>query len=406
MFVNKDEIKKAFKEGKLRTSEDLKDFLPKLIKEAIETMYEGELSELLGYESYDKKSRKTDNYRNGYSEKTVKSNVGEIELSVPRDRDGEFDPKVVKKRQTEINGLEEHIISMYAKGITVRDIQGHMKEIYGLDFSPEAISRITDKVLDKAKEWQNRPLERIYSIVFLDALFYKVRIDSVVRNIAVYAAIGINMDGIKECLGLWFCETESSKFWMNVLNELRNRGVEDILIFSVDGLTGLSEAISSVYPKSEIQRCFVHQVRNSLKYVSYKDRKEFARDLKSIYNSPTEEAGKMALEKVSDKWNKKYPNVIKSWYNNWSELSTMFKYPPEIRKLIYTTNPIESFNSTLKKVTKNRGVFPSEEALFKLLYLAIVDISKKWTGRVRDWSEIYPQLYIYFQERIDRFTKG
>ena len=406
MLINKDEIRKMFKEGKLNTQEALETTLSSIIKDVIETIYEGELTELLGYSRYDKSSKNTENSRNGYSNKKVKSNYGEIELSVPRDRKGEYAPQIVKKRQTTINGIEDHIISMYGKGMTTRDIQSHMESLYGVNFSSEAISRITDKVLERAREWQNRPLEPIYGILFLDALFYKMRVDGIVKNIAVYAIIGINLEGKKECLGIWLMENESAKFWLSVLNELKNRGIEDVLIFSIDGLPGLTEAIRAVYPESEIQKCIVHQVRNSLKFVSYKDRRELSRDLKAIYTSSTEEGAKIELERLKEKWDKKYPNVIKSWESNWMELSTLFKYPPEVRKLIYTTNPIESFNSKLKKVTKNRSVFPTEESLFKLLYLAINDISKKWNGRIRDWSKIYPQLYIYFQERIEKFTNA
>ena len=406
MLINKEEIIRMFKEGNLNTQEALETTLSSIIKDVIETIYEGELTELLGYSRYDKSSKNTDNSRNGYSNKRVKSNYGDIELSVPRDRKGEYEPKIIKKRQTKINGIEEQIISMYAKGMTTRDIQSHMESLYGLNFSSEAISRITDKVIERAREWQNRPLEPIYAILFLDGLYYKMRVDGVVKNISVYAIIGITLEGKKECLGIWIMERETAKFWLSVLNELKNRGVEDVLIFSIDGLPGLNEAIRAVYPESEIQRCIVHQVRNSLKFVSYKDRKELSKDLKSIYSSVSEESGKMELGRLKEKWGKKYPNVIKSWEVNWLELSTLFKYPPEVRKLIYTTNPIESFNSKLKKVTKNRSVFPTEESLFKLLYLAINDISKKWNGRIRDWSKIYPQLYIYFQERIERFTNA
>lgn len=352
MFIDKEEVKRLFKEGKLRTQEDLQSVLSSIIKDAVETIYEGELTELLGYSRYDKSSKETNNSRNGYNNKKVKSNYGEIELSVPRDRNGEYDPKIVKKRQTDITGIEEHIISMYAKGMTTRDIQSHMESLYGLEFSAEAISRITDKVFERAKEWQNRPLEPIYAIIFLDALFYKMRVDGVIKNVAAYAVIGINLEGNKDCLGIWIMETESAKFWLSILNELKNRGVKDVLIFSIDGLAGLNEAIKAVYPESEIQRCIVHQVRSSLKFVSYKDRKELARDLKAIYTSPTEEAGRIELDRLEEKWAKKYPNVIKSWETHWLELSTLFKYPAEIRTLIYTTNPIESFNSKLKKSVK------------------------------------------------------
>ena len=269
-----------------------------------------------------------------------------------------------------------------------------------MNFLLKAISNITDKVIDRAKDWQNRSLDSLYSIVFMDAIFYKIRKDGIVRNMAVYAVIGINMDGMKDCLGLWIVENESAKFWLSVLNELKNRGVKDVLIFSIDGLPGLSEAIRAAFPKSEVQRCIVHYVRNSLKFVSWKERKEIAKDLKSIYNAPTEEAGLSALKEFESRWSAKYPNISKSWRTNWTELSTIFKYPSEIRRLIYTTNPIESFNRGLRKVTKNKGSFSTEDSLIKILYLAIEDISKKWSNKIRDWSAIYPQLCIYFEERI------
>jgi len=410
MLVNREEIRKLMKQGKLSNQEDLNAIFRSMIKDAIETIYEGELTELLGYERYERKNRKNktdtedNNARNGYTEKRAKSTFGQVDLSVPRDRNALYEPKIVPKRQKDISGIEETIISMYAKGMTTTDIQKHMESIYGLDFSKESISRITDKVLEKAREWQNRPLSKIYSIIFLDALFFKVRRDSMVRNTAAYAIIGIDLEGKKDCLGIWIQDTESAKFWLSVLNDIKNRGVEDVLIFAIDGLNGLSDAIMAVYPESEIQRCIVHQVRNSMKFVSYKDRKELSKDMKSIYTSPTEEAGLSSLKSLKEKWGGKYPHVIKSWEDNWPELSAIFKYSEPIRRLIYTTNPIESFNSKLRKVTKNRGVFPTEESLFKLLYLAIQDITKKWTNRIRDWSLIYPQLYIFFQERIERLN--
>ena len=411
MLVNREEIRKLMKQGKLSNQEDLNSIFRSMIKDAIETIYEGELTETLGYGRYERKSKKDEekekkenNSRNGYGTKRAKSTFGEIDLSVPRDRNALYEPRIVPKRQKDISGIEEAIISMYAKGMTTTDIQKHMESIYGLDFSKESISRITDKVLEKAREWQNRPLSKIYSIIFLDALFFKVRRDGMVRNTAVYAIIGIDLEGKKDCLGIWIQDTESAKFWLSVLNEIKNRGVEDVLIFAIDGLNGLSDAIRAVYPDSEIQRCIVHQVRNSMKFVSYKDRKELSKDMKSIYTSPTEEAGLSALESLKEKWGEKYPHVIKSWEDNWPELSCIFKYPEPIRRLIYTTNPIESFNSTLRKVTKNRGVFPTEDSLFKLLYLAIQDITKRWVNRIRDWSLIYPQLYIFFQERIERLN--
>jgi transposase-like protein len=291
---------------------------------------------------------------------------------------------------------------MYARGMTTRDIQSHVKEIYNYDVSPETISTITDKVLERAREWQNRPLEPLYAIVFMDAIFLKMRSEGHVRNISVYNIIGITLEGRKECLGLWLCDTESSKYWLSVLNELKNRGLEDVLIFSVDNLKGISEAIQAVFPQAEIQKCVVHQIRNSLKHVSWKDRKQLAQDLKSIYKAKTEKDGSSALEDFEKKW-KKYPHVAASWKRNWGEIATFFKYPPDIRRLIYTTNPIESMNRNIKKITKNKAIFPNEQAVFKVIYLALQGIEKKWTSRLRDWAMIYSQLMIFFEERLTRY---
>ena len=403
-MLEKDELKKLLKEKKIKSLDDFNAFMRDISKEVLETLFDGEMSEFLGYEKYDQKSKETDNARNGHSQKQVKSKFGAIDLEVPRDRKSDFEPAVVKKRQRDISGLEEKIISMYAKGMTTRDIQAHIDDIYGYELSPETISNITDKLLEKAKEWQGRPLKGLYSIVFMDAMFLKMRTEGHVRNVAVYAVVGIDLEGVKEVLGLWIAETESSKFWLTVLNEVKNRGVEDILIFSVDGLTGISDAIRAVYPQAEIQRCVVHQIRNSLKYVSWKERKVVARDLKSVYKAATEKEALSALEAFEKSWNKKYPHIAASWRRNWGELATYFKYPAEIRTLIYTTNPIESLNRGMKKVTKNRSVFPNEEALFKLLYLAVGDISKKWTMRIRDWAMIFSQLNVYFEERLKKYS--
>jgi len=370
----------------------------------IETLLEEELTDHLGFEKHDQKAKVIDNSRNGFTPKSVNSKFGEIGLNVPRDRKSEFEPQVVKKRKRDISGLEEKIISMYAKGMTTRDIQSHIKDLYNYEISPETVSSITDKVLERAREWQNRPLEPIYTIVYMDAVFLKMRTEGHVRNVAVYTIIGINLDGIKECLGLWVCETESAKYWLSVLNELKNRGLEDVLIFSVDNLTGISEAIEAVFPKAEVQKCIVHQIRNSLRYVSWKERKAVATDLKSIYQAATEEEGQAALNDFSQKWDKRYPHVSASWKRNWSELSTFFKYTPEIRTLIYTTNPIESMHRQIKKVAKNRSSFPNEQALIKLVFLAVEGASRKWTMRLRDWAMIYSQLMIFFQDRLAKYV--
>jgi len=289
---------------------------------------------------------------------------------------------------------------MYAKGMTTRDIQDHIKDLYGYEISPETVSSITDKVLDRAREWQSRPLESVYALIYMDAVFLKMRHEGHVRNMAVYTIVGINLDGQKECLGLWISETESAKYWLSVLNELKNRGVQDVLIFTVDNLKGISEAIEAVFPGAEIQKCIVHQIRNSLRYVSWKERKAMAKDLRAIYEAATEQEGAAALEEFAEKWDKRYPHISASWRANWNEIVTFFKYPPEIRTLIYTTNPIESLNRQVKKAAKNKAIFPSEQALVKQVYLAIEAASRKWTMRHREWAVIYSQLMIYFGDRL------
>lgn len=404
MAIDREGIKKLIKENGIKSLDDFNEFMKEISKEVLESLLDEEMTDHLGYEKHDQKTKQTDNSRNGYNSKDVKSSFGTIPLEVPRDRKSEFNPIIVKKRQKDISGLDEKIISMYAKGMTVRDIQAHIEDIYGYKMSPETISNMTESVLEKAREWQNRPLREIYAITFLDALFLKMRKEGRIVNVAVYAIIGIDLDGNKECFGLWIAETESSKYWLTVLNELKNRGVQDILIFSVDGLSGLSDAIRAVFPKAEIQRCIVHQIRNSLKYVSWKDRKPIAQDLKKIYSAVSEEEALKELEDFDQKWGKKFPNISTSWRKNWGELATFFKYPKEIRTLIYTTNPIESLNRGLKKVSKNRAVFPTEDAILKLLYLAINDIQKRWTQTIRNWGVIYAQLSIFFEERISYYV--
>jgi len=396
------ELSKLLRSRGVKSLEDFNEFMSEVSKEVVEALLEGELTDHLGFEKYDHSSKTIDNSRNGFTPKTVKSSFGKVDLSVPRDRKSEFEPLVVKKGQRDISGIEDKIISLYAKGMTTRDIQSHVQELYNYSISPETVSTITDKVLDRAREWQSRPLSPIYSIIFMDAIFLKMRSEGHVKGIAVYNIIGINLDGHKECLGLWVGETESSKYWLSVLNELKNRGVEDVLIFSVDNLSGISEAIRAVYPKSEIQKCVVHQIRNSLKHVSWKDRKVLTTDLKNVYKAKTEKEGFNALEDFEKRWDK-YPHVSASWHRDWGELSTYFKFPKEIRSLIYTTNPIESVNRGIKKICKNKAIFPNEQAVFKVVYLAIIGIEKKWTCRLRDWSLIYSQLAIFFEERLENY---
>jgi putative transposase len=400
MALDRKELKKLLKEKGVKSLDDFNAFMREISKEVVETILEGELTDHLGYEKHDQKAKATDNARNGFTPKAVKSKYGEIGLDVPRDRKSDFEPQIVRKRQKDISGLEDKIISMYAKGMTTRDIQAHIRDLYGYEISPETVSSITDKVLDRAREWQSRPLESVYALIYMDAVFLKMRHEGHVRNMAVYTIVGINLDGQKECLGLWISETESAKYWLSVLNELKNRGVQDVLIFTVDNLKGISEAIEAVFPGAEIQKCIVHQIRNSLRYVSWKERKAMAKDLRAIYEAATEQEGAAALEEFAEKWDKRYPHISASWRANWNEIVTFFKYPPEIRTLIYTTNPIESLNRQVKKTAKNKAIFPSEQALTKQVYLAIEEASRKWTMRHREWAVIYSQLMIYFGDRL------
>ena len=397
----KELIKELLRETPLRNGQDLNDIMKEFIAEMVNGSLEGELDDELGYEKYDIVNKETENSRNGYGGKTLKTSYGEVDIKVPRDRQGEYEPKLVGKHKKMLDEeIERKIISMYAKGMTTGDMEAHIQELYGLDISDSTISRITDKVLPIAKEWQSRVLESIYAVVYMDAIHYHVRQDGRIIKKAVYIAIGINLDGIKDVLGLWVGENETSKFWLSVINEIKNRGVDDILIASVDGLSGFSEAINAVFPKTEIQRCVIHQIRNSTRYVSYKDVKTLMKDLKKVYTAPSEETAVSELKNFDKIWGKKYPKIAISWRKNWPELSTYFKYPDEVRKLIYTTNTIEGYNRQLRKVTKNKGVFPTDDSLFKMLYLATADITKKWTGRRRDWGQIYSQLSIFFEERI------
>ncbi|MBT6820787.1 IS256 family transposase [archaeon] len=403
MFFDRDELQKILKDKNLKGQDGLQEVLRNLTKEVIEALYEGELTDHLGYPKHKQNSSHDGNNRNGKSKKSVQSSFGEIDLAPPRDRLGTFDPQVVKKRQNDITGIEAKVISMYAKGMSTRDISSHIYDIYGYELSAETISTITDKVLEKAREWQSRPLEPVYAIVFMDGMVIKMRVDGTVQNVTVYFVIGIDLEGNKSCLGLYLAESESSKYWLTVMNELKNRGVEDILIFAVDNLSGISEAILSAFPKAEIQKCVVHQIRNSLRFVPWKERKTVASDLKLIYKASTIGAAEDALDLFSEKWDKKYPHISKSWKSNWTELSTFFRYSPEIRKLIYTTNAIESFNRGIRKVTKTRAIFPTQDAALKLIYLAIQDIEKKWIHPIRDWGIIYSQLTIYFEERLEKY---
>ena len=403
-IIPKDQLRKLIKQYNLKDTNDIQNMLKDMFGDAIQEMLEAELEDDLGYTRYDYKNKKTTNSRNGYSQKKVRSNYGDSKIKVPRDRDGEFTPKVVKKNQSTMPSIEDQVLSMYAKGMTTTDIEKHLESIYGIDATPELISRITDKILPLVTEWQNRPLEEVYSIVFLDAIHYKVRSEGRIVSKAAYTAIGVNLDGFKEVLGIWVGEAESAKFWLSVLNEIQNRGVKDILIISVDGLKGFSEAIASAFPETEVQKCILHQIRASTRYVSYKDIKAFTSALKKIYRAATEELALSELDKLEDEWGKKYPLSIKSWRTNWAELATFFKYPKELRKIIYTTNNVESFHRQLRKVTKSKSIFPNDKALLKMLYLATMDATERWTIRVRDWPIILSQLTVYFEERVSKYV--
>lgn len=399
----KEVLREMIVDGDLKTVNDLHTYLKEIFKDALQEMLEAELEVELGYAKGDKKNKNTNNRRNGTTKKTVNTKFGAMELDIPRDRNGEFEPVVVPKHTRDISGIEEQIISLYARGMSTRDIHEQVKDLYGIEVSADMVSKITDKIIPQMNEWKNRPLEPIYPFIFLDAIHYKVREDGQIKNKAAYVVLGVTLDGYKDILGIWIGENESSKFWLGVLNDLKNRGVEDVLIFSVDGLTGLKEAIQTAYPNSEIQRCIVHQLRNSFKYVNYKDLRQFANDFKEVYKAVNEEMGYQKLLELDEKWGKKYPYAIKSWDMNWDVLSTFFKYPSEIRSIMYTTNIIEGVHRQFRKVTKTKSVFPTDLSLEKMLYLASQNVMKKWTQRYRNWDSILNQLLIFFEGRVEQY---
>lgn len=401
-----EQLKADLKDAK--TYEDLmgKDgAIKKLLAKSLEQMLEAELSEHLGYEKYSPLGKNSGNSRNGKTHKTLRNDNGEIELTVPRDRNSQFDPIIVKKYEKTIGPIEDKIISMYAKGMTTRDIQAHITELYGIDISPTLVSNITDKIVHLAEEWQNRPLEKSYPIVFFDAIHYKIRDESrKVTSKAAYTCLSVNMEGHKDLLGLWVGEAEGTNFWLNVLTELKNRGVQDIFIACIDGLKGFPEAVNSVFPMTEIQLCVIHQIRNTLKYVASKDHKKFMQELREVYKAPTEDAALQNLDLLDEHWGSKYSLAIKSWRNNWVNLATYFKYPEEIRTIIYTTNAVEALHRQFRKVTKSKSLFPNDDALKKMLFLAYRDLSKKWTMQLRNWAIVISNFSIYFKDRFDVFT--
>lgn len=382
----------------IQTANDIQEALKDLLGGTIKSMMEAEMDDYLGYEMYERNG--SNNYRNGTKTKRVRSNYGEFQIDVPQDRNSTFEPQIVKKRQKDISEIDEKIISMYAKGLTTRQISEQIEEIYGFECSEGFISDVTDKILQDIEDWQRRPLDDVYPIIFIDAVHFSVREDNRIRKLAAYVILAYTLEGKKEVISIEIGENESSKYWLGVLNSIKNRGVRDIMVICADGLSGIKEAIEAAYPEAEYQRCIVHQVRNTLKYVSYKDKKAFAGDLKSIYLAPNEEQGYEALKDVKDKWEEKYPNSMKSWEENWDVLTPIFKFSSDVRKVIYTTNAIESLNSTYKKLNRQRTVFPSDKALLKALYLSTLQATKKWTQPLRNWGKVHGEFTIMYEGRI------
>ena len=391
-------IQQLLQEYDIETAEDIQDALKDLLGGTIKEMMEAEMDDHLGYQKSERSD--SDDYRNGYKSKRVNSSYGSMDIDVPQDRKSTFEPQIVKKRQKDISDIDQKIISMYAKGMTTRQISETIEDIYGFETSEGFISDVTDKILPQIEDWQNRPLDEVYPILYIDAIHYSVRDNGVIRKLAAYVILGINTEGKKEVLSITVGDNESSKYWLSVLNELKNRGVKDILIICADGLSGIKEAIAAAFPKTEYQRCIVHQVRNTLKYVPDKDRKAFASDLKTIYHASDEEKARMALDRVTEKWTAKYQNSMKRWYDNWDAITPIFKFSPDVRKVIYTTNAIESLNSTYRKFNRQRSVFPSDTALLKALYLATFEATKKWTMSIRNWGRVYGELSIMYEGRL------
>lgn len=391
-------IQQLLQEYDIETAEDIQDALKDLLGGTIKEMMEAEMDDHLGYQKSERSD--SDDYRNGYKSKRVNSSYGSMDIDVPQDRKSTFEPQVVKKRQKDISDIDQKIISMYAKGMTTRQISETIEDIYGFETSEGFISDVTDKILPQIEDWQNRPLDEVYPILYIDAIHYSVRDNGVIRKLAAYVILGINTEGKKEVLSITVGDNESSKYWLSVLNELKNRGVKDILIICADGLSGIKEAIAAAFPKTEYQRCIVHQVRNTLKYVPDKDRKAFAADLKTIYHASDEEKARLALDRITEKWTTKYPNSMKRWYDNWDAITPIFKFSPDVRKVIYTTNAIESLNSTYRKLNRQRSVFPSDTALLKALYLATFEATKRWTMSIRNWGQVYGELSIMYDGRL------
>lgn len=391
-------ISALMNEYDIQTADDIQEALKDLLGATIENMIEAEMDNHLGYEPYERTG--SSNARNGRKTKTVRSKYGEMEIEVPQDRESTFEPAIVKKRQKDISHIEDKIISMYAKGLSTRQISEQIEDIYGFEVSEGMISDITDKLLPEIEDWQNRPLSRVYPIVFIDAVYFSVRDNNVIKKLAAYIILGVNDEGRKEVLSIQIGENESSKFWLSTLNELKNRGGKDILILCADGLSGMKEAVNAAFPDTEYQRCIVHQVRNTLKYVADKDKKKFAEDLKTIYHAPSETLAYERMEEITDKWKEHYPNAMKSWEVNWDAISPIFKFSSDVRKVIYTTNAIESLNSTYRRLNRQRSVFPSDKSLLKALHLSTFEATKKWTMPLRNRGKVYGELSMMFEGRL------
>lgn len=403
-IATKEVIRDLIKQQNFSSTTEIMAEIKEMFRDVLQEVMEAELETELGYEKHERVSENGDetvskNYRNGYSKKTVRTQLGEVEVNVPRDRNGEYTPQIIGKYNRNADGMEEKILSLYAAGMSQRDIAEQIKKLYDVEISAELVSKISDKIIPQLNEWQNRPLESVYPFVFMDAIHYKIRENHQIVTKAAYVVLGVTLEGYKEILGIWVGGNESSKFWLSVLNELKSRGIKDVYLFCVDGLSGFREAIAAVYPQAGIQRCIIHQIRSCMKYVNYKHMKQFAADLKLVYTSVTEESALNALMSFKDKWGAKYPAAVKSWEDNWDILSTFFAYPPAIRKIIYTTNIIEGLHRQFRKVTKTKAVFPTDDSLRKMLYLASNNIVKKWTQRYREWDMVLNHLALLFEGR-------
>ena len=394
MPVAKEQIRQIISENNITSVADVYSLLRDSFKDILQELMEAEMDSTLGYGKNQKGDIQSDNKRNGHSTKTLKSQYGEFQIEVPRDRNGEFEPKLVPKYQRDISGIEEKVISLYARGMSTRDIHDQLKDLYGVELSAEMVSKITDRILPRVKEWQTRPLHAVYPFVFMDCIHYKVREEGRILSRAAYVVLGVTTEGYKDILSITVGANETSKFWLGMLNDLKNRGLRDVLFFCVDGLSGFKEAISAVYPQAQIQRCVIHMLRNSFKYVNYQDLKKFSSDFKAVYNAPTEQAALSELEAIKGKWGKKYPYAISNWEKNWEDVSSFFQFSDDIRRIMYTTNIIEGLNRQYRKVTKTKSVFPSDTALEKLLYLASENVAKKWTQRYRNWDQVLSQLIL------------